>query len=170
LQDILTVGGDDMKISGRIYIAGDNVDTDGIIPARYLNLTNPEELAEHAMEDYDGEFLKKPHEIIVAGSNFGCGSSREHAILALKYSGVKAVVAKSFARIFFRNAINLGLPVIMSSRLKEQVKNAEELEIDLENGLIRFQKGEEKFPKYAKNMGEILDEGGLVKYYLKRKK
>ncbi|MEM3399252.1 MAG: 3-isopropylmalate dehydratase small subunit [Candidatus Micrarchaeia archaeon] len=147
------------KISGRVYRCGDNIDTDVIIPARYLNITEPSELAKHAMEDLDTDFAKKPHDIVVAGENFGCGSSREHAPIALKASGVKAVIARSFARIFFRNAINIGLPVIMCEMAGEIGESAE---IDFERGEIRSGGKVIRFGKFDRSVEEIISAGGLV--------
>ncbi len=154
-----------MKISGNVYRCGDNVDTDVIIPARYLNTNDPKELAEHAMEDLDGNFNEKPHGIIVAGKNFGSGSSREHAPLALKTAGVKAIIAESFARIFYRNAINIGLPVVI---LKDAEKIGDEAEIDLEAGTVKSGEEEMKFAPYAKEVSEILNDGGLVPHIKKK--
>ncbi|MFO7929085.1 MAG: 3-isopropylmalate dehydratase small subunit [Candidatus Humimicrobiaceae bacterium] len=128
-----------MKIRDRALKYGDNVDTDVIIPARYLNTSDPEELAIHCFEDLDRDFKRKLEQkkIIVAGENFGCGSSREHAPLSIKGSGVKLIIAKSFARIFFRNAINIGLPVIQSREAAEKIKEGDRLEVDLDAGTVR---------------------------------
>ena len=123
-----------MIIKGKIWKFKDNIDTDVIIPARYLNTSDPKELAQHCMEDYDSEFIKKMQrgEIIVAGNNFGCGSSREHAPIALKEAGISCVIAKSFARIFFRNAINIGLLIFESVEAVERSVQGNILEIDIE--------------------------------------
>jgi len=128
-----------MRIKERVIKYGNNVNTDVIIPARYLNTSDDRELASHCFEDLDKDFKEKVKErkIIVAGSNFGCGSSREHAPLAIRSSGVKAVIAPSFARIFFRNAINIGLPVLVSSEASSFIKDGDELEIDLDSGEIK---------------------------------
>ncbi len=128
-----------MKLKEKVIKYGDNINTDVIIPARYLNTISENELASHCFEDMDSGFKEKVKErkIIVAGSNFGCGSSREHAPLSIKASGVKAVIAESFARIFFRNAINIGLPVIVSDRASSLIDDGDELEIDLNSGEIK---------------------------------
>lgn len=155
------------KIEGIAYKCRDDVDTDVIIPARYLNLTDASELGKHAMEDYDKDFLGKPHEIIVAGKNFGCGSSREHAPIALKAAGVKVIVAKSFARIFFRNAINLGLPVIVC---KDAGKLDGKIAVHLQTGEIIAPGEIIRFPPFAGQIKEILDAGGLVQFIKAKKK
>ncbi|WP_294341859.1 3-isopropylmalate dehydratase small subunit [uncultured Clostridium sp.] len=128
-----------MKVVGNVLKYGDNIDTDVIIPARYLNTSVPEELAKHCMEDLDVDFLKKMKkgDIVVAGSNFGCGSSREHAPIAIKYAGVSCVIAKSFARIFYRNAINIGFPILECEEAVLAAENGHRLEIDFENGIIK---------------------------------
>lgn len=127
-----------MKFQGTVHRFGHNVDTDVIIPARYLNTTDPRELARHCMEDIDPSFAGKvrPGDVIVAGENFGCGSSREHAPLAIKAGGVSCVVARSFARIFYRNAINIGLPILECGEAADGAESGHVLEIDLETGLI----------------------------------
>ncbi|MCC6013847.1 MAG: 3-isopropylmalate dehydratase small subunit [Candidatus Verstraetearchaeota archaeon] len=159
-----------MIIKGRVWLFGDNIDTDLIIPGKYLVITDPKELAKHLFENMIESFYTKikPGDIIVAGKNFGCGSSREHAPLAIKAAGISAVIAKSFARIFFRNAINIGLPVIISNA-RDIVKENEIILIDLENGYIERENGErlmiEKYPKF---LLEILKDGGLLQT-LKRK-
>jgi 3-isopropylmalate/(R)-2-methylmalate dehydratase small subunit len=151
---------------GRAFKFGDNVDTDVIIPARYLNSADPRELAAHCMEDIDREFVKKVKrgDIVVAGGNFGCGSSREHAPIAIKESGVSCVVASSFARIFYRNAINIGLPILESTDAPNGIADGDEIEVDLGSGRIaNLTKGEvytsEPFPEF---MQKIIDAGGLV--------
>jgi len=161
-----------MKLKGRAWKYGDNVDTDVIIPARYLNTSDPKELSEHVLEDLDPDFRErmKKGDIIVAGENFGCGSSREHAPLAIKASGVSCVIAKSFARIFYRNAINIGLPILESREAVEFVKDGDILEIELEKGVIRnLSRGEEyrfaSFPDFVMN---ILRAGGFVEYTRRR--
>lgn len=152
-----------MILKGTVIKYGDNVDTDVIIPARYLNTSDPKELAAHCMEDLDADFAKKvkPGDIIVADNNFGCGSSREHAPIAIKYSGISCVVAKSFARIFYRNAINTGLPIIETDAVFE---NGDELEIDLTAGTIKnLTKGETaSFPPFPAFLQNIIDAGGLM--------
>ncbi len=157
-----------MKIKGRAWKFGDSIDTDVILPGKYLTLTEPEELAQHAMEGIDPEFSRKvqPGDIIVAGRNFGCGSSREHAPLALKHAGVGAIVAKSFARIFFRNAVNIGLPVVICPEAYEAVEQGDQLEVDLEEGMLRnLTKGVEmKFTPLPRFLLEILSSGGLIPY------
>ncbi|MFH1285484.1 MAG: 3-isopropylmalate dehydratase small subunit [Candidatus Micrarchaeota archaeon] len=155
------------SIKGRVYKCKDNIDTDLIIPARYLNTTDPTELAKHAMEDLDTQFISKPHDIILAGKNFGSGSSREHAPIALKASGVRAIIAKSFARIFYRNAINIGLPVII---LKETEKLGSEAEINLEKGEILSSGKKFSFPPFSGKVRDIITAGGLISYLKNSKK
>ncbi len=157
-----------MKASGRVFKYGDNVDTDVIIPARYLNSFDAEEPAAHAMEDIDPEFVHKvqPGDIIVAGKNFGCGSSREHAPLCLKTAGVSCIIAESFARIFYRNAINIGLPIIECKEASEEIEDGDQVEIDFDSGKIYdHTRGTEyqgqAFPPF---MQELINAGGLVNY------
>lgn len=163
-----------MKIlRGRAWKFGDNISTDHIIPGRYYHLrSNLPELAKHVMEDADPEFSKKvkPGDFIVAGNNFGMGSSREHAAIVIKLAGVGAVLAKSFARIFFRNAINNGLPVLIADT--DKIDDGDELEIDLEKGIVRnLTKGIEiEVQPLPEVMREILREGGLVEYIKKHGK
>lgn len=161
-------------IKGRVWKFKDDVDTDQIIPARYLVTTDPKELAKHVMEDADPTFPSKVKEgdIIVAGKNFGCGSSREHAPLAIKGAGVSAVVAESFARIFFRNAINLGLLIIESPDAAREAEEGDELEIDINQGIIRnLTKGKEyKVKPLPENLQAILKAGGLMEYAKERLK
>ena len=151
-----------------IWIYENNVDTDVIIPARYLNTKDEKELASHCMEDIDKEFSQKVKagDFIVAGYNFGCGSSREHAPLAIKASGIKAVIAKSFARIFFRNAINIGLVIIENDKIQDEVDKNDEISIDIKNGkIINHTKNKEySFSPYNKEIQEIIDCGNLVEY------
>ena len=166
-----------MIIKGKAWKFKDNIDTDVIIPARYLNTSDPKELALHCMEDYDSEFVKKVNQgdIIVAGRNFGCGSSREHAPIALKAAGVSCIIAKSFARIFFRNAINIGLPIFESIEVVEQCSQGDMLEADTVQGVI---KNLTKDKVYKTNLlpefiQKIIAVGGLreyVKEELKRRK
>jgi 3-isopropylmalate/(R)-2-methylmalate dehydratase small subunit len=161
-----------MTLKGKVFKYGANVDTDAIIPARYLNVSEPALLAKHCMEDIDLEFVKKvkPGDIIVATSNFGCGSSREHAPLAIKTSGVSCVIAKSFARIFFRNAINIGLPLLESEEAVENSNAGDTLEVDLDKGVIKNITNGKTFHSkpYPQFMGELITAGGLVEYTKKR--
>jgi len=159
-----------MKMVGRAWKFGDDISTDHITPGRYYHLrSNMSELAKHVMEDADPDFMKKfkPGDFIVAGKNFGMGSSREHAPLALKIAGVSAVIAKSFARIFYRNAINVGLPVLIADT--DSIDSGDKLEVDLEKGIIvNRTKGEELRVKgIPEVMLKILNEGGLVNYVKK---
>jgi 3-isopropylmalate/(R)-2-methylmalate dehydratase small subunit len=157
-----------MEAKGKAFVYGDNVDTDVIIPARYLNTIDPAELAAHCMEDIDASFAPsvRPGDVIVAGRNFGCGSSREHAPMAIKASGVSCVVASSFARIFYRNAINIGLPILELPDSEELAKKGDEIRIDLESGGIENlttgkRVGARGFPPF---MREIIAAGGLIGY------
>ena len=150
------------------WIYGDNVDTDVIIPARYLNTKSKDELAAHCMEDIDKTFSKnvKEGDIIVAGNNFGCGSSREHAPLAIKACGIKAVIAKSFARIFYRNAINIGLVIIENNQIQDDVNENDIIDIDLSKGKI-YNKTKEKeysFSAFPSEIQNLINTGGLVEY------
>jgi 3-isopropylmalate/(R)-2-methylmalate dehydratase small subunit len=161
-----------MKFIGKTWKFGDNIDTDAIIPARYLNIWDPQGLAAHCMEDADPDFMKKMKQgdIIVGGENFGCGSSREHAPIAIKAAGIACVVAKSFARIFYRNAFNMGLPIFESRDLWGQVANGSEIEVDTDGGLIRILGGAaeplriEPIPPF---MQQLIDDGGLMKHIAK---
>lgn len=155
-----------MKASGFVHKYGDNVDTDVIIPARYLNSPDAKELAQHCMEDIDPDFVKnvKQGDIIVANENFGCGSSREHAPISIKASGVSCVIATTFARIFYRNAINVGLPILECKEASQKIENGDKVEIDFDTGKItNVTKGEtyqaEPFPKFIQN---IINKGGLL--------
>lgn len=152
-------------IIGKVWRFGDNIDTDVIIAARYLNTSDPKQLAKHVMEDADPDFVKKltAGDILVAGENFGCGSSREHAPIALKAAGVSAVIAKSFARIFYRNAFNTGLP-IFELKESEDIKEGEEVQINLENGKIITSKKTYHFSAIPPFMQELLQAGGLIPY------
>ncbi len=157
-----------MKARGYVFKYGDNVDTDVIIPARYLNATTGEELARHCMEDIDKDFVKqvKEGDIMVAGKNFRCGSSREHAPLAIKSSGIRCVIAETFARIFYRNAINIGLPIIECPPAARAIEAGHEVEVDFDTGRIRdLSSGEsfqgQAFPEFMQN---IINAGGLVAY------
>nr|WP_148202198.1 3-isopropylmalate dehydratase small subunit [Ignicoccus hospitalis] len=163
-------------IKGRVVAKlGDNIDTDMIIPFRYkAKTTDYYELAKHVFEDLDPELAKriKPGDVVVAGKNFGMGSSREQAPIAIKYSGVSAVIAKSFARIFFRNAINIGLPVIEAPEVVDETEEGDELEVDLEKGVIRnLTKGKEySFKPYPPMIMEVMKEGGIYEYFKKHGK
>ena len=157
-----------MQAEGRVFKYGDNVDTDVIIPARYLNATTGEELAKHCMEDIDKEFIHKvqPGDIIVAEKNFGCGSSREHAPIAIKASGIRCVIAASFARIFYRNAINIGLPILECEEAANNIHEGDTVSVDFNTGVITnettgrtFQA--EPFPPFMQN---LIACGGLVNY------
>jgi 3-isopropylmalate/(R)-2-methylmalate dehydratase small subunit len=157
-----------MIIKGKIWKFKDNIDTDVIIPARYLNTSLPKELALHCMEDYDSEFVKKINQgdIIVAGRNFGCGSSREHAPIALKAAGVSCIIAQSFARIFFRNAINIGLPIFESEEIAEQCFEGDFLKVDTAKGIIENINKDRAYklnplPAFIQN---IISLGGLREY------
>ena len=157
-----------MKLKGKAWKFGDDVDTDAIIPARYLNTSDPEELAQHCMEDADPEFVEKvaPGDFIIAGKNFGCGSSREHAPIAIKHAKVAAVIAGSFARIFYRNAFNMGLPILESPEAAASIKTGDELEIDLESGTItnHSQGQTDQAQPIPKFMQSLLKAGGLIPY------
>ena len=155
-------------LRGNAWKYGDNVDTDVIIPARYLNTSNPQELALHCMEDIDPTFAKEihPNDVVVAGENFGCGSSREHAPIAIKASGIDLIIAKSFARIFYRNSINIGLPILESEECVNDAEAGDVISADLGKGIIRNEtKGKEytttPFPEFIQ---EIINCGGLVGY------
>ncbi len=155
-------------LRGRVWKYGDNVDTDAIIPARYLNVSTPEALAEHCMEDIDAGFRDRVQrgDIVVAGSNFGCGSSREHAPLALKGAGVSCVVAASFARIFYRNAINIGLPILECAEAVKVTETGHTLEVDLEQGTVRNVDTGQAFQAepYPAFLVAIIEAGGLIPY------
>lgn len=157
-----------MKAQGTVFKYGDNVDTDVIIPARYLNSSDPKELAAHCMEDIDKDFIHKvkPGDIIVADKNFGCGSSREHAPIAIKAAGVSCVIAETFARIFYRNAINIGLPIIECPEASRGIELGDAVEIDFDSGMIynrtkgtQFQG--QAFPEF---MQKIIEAEGLINY------
>ena len=162
-----------MKAEGRVFKYGDNVDTDVIIPARYLNSSDPAELATHCMEDIDKDFIKnvKKGDIIVANKNFGCGSSREHAPLCLKTAGTKCVIAESFARIFYRNSINIGFPIMECPEAVAGINQGDEVTVDFTTGLItNITKGEtyqsQPFPEFLQKMIEL---DGLVNYVNSKK-
>ena len=155
-----------MKFQGKAIKYGDNVDTDVIIPARYLNTSDSKELALHCMEDIDKDFVKKVNagDVMVAGYNFGCGSSREHAPIAIKASGISLVIAKSFARIFYRNAINIGLAIVECEEAVDGISNGDELSADLTNGVIYNLTTGEKFAvkPFPEFIQKIIENGGLV--------
>ena len=159
-------------MSGRAHTFGDHVDTDQIVPAQYLVTTDPKELAMHCMETADQDFVKrvKPGDVMIAGVNFGCGSSREHAPVSILGTGVSCVIAKSFARIFFRNSINLGLPLLESPEAVDAIAAGDELDIDLSTGTIRNLTTEQTFTAkpYEPFMMEIIEAGGLVEYTKRR--
>ena len=157
-----------MKVSGKVFEYGDNIDTDVIIPARYLTSADPEHLKEHCMEDIDKSFKArvKSGDIMVAGKNFGCGSSREHAPVAIKASGISLVIADDFARIFYRNSINVGLPILECPEAAQKINDGDEIEADFDTGIITDKTTGERFaskpfPKFIKN---IMANGGLVGY------
>jgi 3-isopropylmalate/(R)-2-methylmalate dehydratase small subunit len=161
-----------MKLHGRAHRFGDDINTDEIIPARYLNTSDPQELAKHAMEDADPEFVQKIRsgDFIVAGKNFGCGSSREHAPIALKAANLSGVIAGSFARIFFRNAFNMGLPIFESPAAAQEIQPGDELEVDMDTGIITdLTTGKtyasQPLPPF---MQELIADGGLIPHIMKR--
>lgn len=162
-----------MQAKGTVFKYGDNVDTDVIIPARYLAIADPKELAEHCMEDIDKDFVHrvKPGDIMVAKKNFGCGSSREHAPLVIKVSGVSCVIAETFARIFYRNAINIGLPIIECPEAAEDIADGDEVEVDFDSGMIynrttgKSYQGQ-AFPEF---MQRIIHAEGLINYINEQK-
>jgi 3-isopropylmalate dehydratase small subunit len=161
-----------MNIHGRAFRFGDDIDTDAIIPARYLNTSDPEELGKHCMEDADPAFSSKVSkgDIIVAGKNFGCGSSREHAPIAVKACGVSCVIASSFARIFFRNSFNMGLPIFESDEASREIREGDTVEVDAATGLIKDittgkQYQARPIPEF---MQELIADGGLMEHIVKR--
>ena len=157
-----------MKALGHVFKYGDNVDTDVIIPARYLNSSEPAELAKSCMEDIDPDFVKrvKKGDIMVANKNFGCGSSREHAPIAIKAAGISCVIAETFARIFYRNAINIGLPIIECKEAAKAIEAGDIVEIDFDSGMIydRTKGTEFKGQAFPPFMQKIIETGGLVNY------
>jgi 3-isopropylmalate/(R)-2-methylmalate dehydratase small subunit len=161
-----------MDTRGKAHKFGDHIDTDQIIPAQYLAISDVRELATHCLETADRDFVKKVRsgDFVVAGVNFGCGSSREHAPICIKGSGVSAVIAKSFARIFFRNAINLGLPVLECPEAVDAIEAGDELDVDLSTGTIRDLTTEEVFKAkpYEPFMLELIEAGGLIEYTKQR--
>lgn len=157
-----------MNAKGKVYKFGDNIDTDVIIPARYLNTSDPKELAQHCMEDIDDTFAKRVVQgsIMVGGRNFGCGSSREHAPLAIKVAGISCIIAESFARIFYRNSINIGLPIMECKEAADEIKEGDEVSVDFESGVINNLTTGRKyqavgFPQFIQ---EIIQANGLVEY------
>lgn len=155
-----------MNAKGPVFKYGDNIDTDVIIPARYLNIADPQELASHAMEDIDADFVKnvKPGDIMVADKNFGCGSSREHAPRVIKDNGVACVIAASFARIFYRNAINIGFPIVECAQAAEEIQPGDQVDVDFTTGVITDQTTGKTyqaapFPEFIKG---IIESGGLL--------
>ena len=155
------------NVKGKVIKYGDNIDTDVIIPARYLNTQDPAELASHCMEDIDANFVNKVNkgDIMVGGDNFGCGSSREHAPIAIKTSGISLVIAATFARIFYRNSINIGLPIMESPEASKAIADGDEVAVDFDSGTIQnLTKNEtyqaKPFPPFIQ---EIIDKGGLLK-------
>jgi 3-isopropylmalate/(R)-2-methylmalate dehydratase small subunit len=161
-----------MILKGKVHKYGADVNTDVIIPARYLNISDPDELAKHCMEDIDADFLNRvqPGDIIMATTNFGCGSSREHAPLAIKAAGVSCIIAKSFARIFFRNAINIGLPLLECAEAVRNTEAGDILEVDLARGEIKNTTNGRTFTAkpYPEFMAELIAAGGLIEHTKKR--
>jgi len=157
-----------MKANGKAIKYGDNVDTDVIIPARYLNSSDPKELAGHCMEDIDKDFVNKvqPGDIMIGGKNFGCGSSREHAPISIKASGIACVIAETFARIFYRNSINIGLPIMECPEAAKAINEGDEVEVDFDSGIITNKTTGESFKGQAfpEFMQKIIDSEGLINY------
>ena len=157
-----------MKAEGKVIKFGDNIDTDVIIPARYLNTSLPEELAKHCMEDIDKEFVNRVNkgDIMVGGANFGCGSSREHAPIAIKASGISCVIAESFARIFFRNSINIGLPILECPEASKDIDEGDEVSVNFDTGVItnKTKNKEYKAAAFPPFMQQLINAGGLVSY------
>ena len=155
-----------MKAQGKVIKYGDNIDTDVIIPARYLNTADPKELAKHCMEDIDTEFVNKVQagDIMVGGANFGCGSSREHAPIAIKASGISCVIAKDFARIFYRNSINIGLPILECAEASEDIDAGDDVSIDFDTGIITNNTKNKTYQAVAfpPFMQDIINNGGLI--------
>jgi 3-isopropylmalate/(R)-2-methylmalate dehydratase small subunit len=154
-------------IKGNVFIYGDNVDTDVIIPARYLNSSDPNELKKYCMEDIDSEFASKVKQgdIMVGGRNFGCGSSREHAPISIKASGIEVIIAKSFARIFYRNAINIGLPIVECPEAVENITEGDIVSVDIKAGILKIENKnlEYKIPAFPEAIQKIIEKGGLLK-------
>ena len=163
-----------MKVQGKVFKYGNDVDTDVIIPARYLNTTSESELASHCMEDIDSEFVKNVEkgDIIVAGDNFGCGSSREHAPIAIKASGISLVIANSFARIFYRNSINIGLPILECPEAAEAISAGDTVSCDLGEGIIKDETTGKTFKAqpFPEFIQQIIADGGLMKHIINSQK
>ncbi len=163
-----------MELQGKAWKYGDDIDTDVIIPARYLNTSDPQELAKHCLEDLDPQFKEKmtAGDLIVAGDNFGCGSSREHAPLAIKAAGVSCVIANSFARIFYRNALNIGLPILECPSAVIDISEGDEIKVDIDSGLIFNLSTEKKYQAvpFPDFMQELIQSGGLINYVRKQVK
>jgi len=161
-----------MILKGNAHLFGNNIDTDAIIPARYLNTSDPLELAKHCMEDADANFSKKVKkgDIIVAQENFGCGSSREHAPIAIKAIGVSVVIAKTFARIFYRNAINIGLPILESPEAADNIKSNDIVAVDISTGIIKNLSSKKEFlaTPFPEFMQDLIANGGLINYTKKK--
>lgn len=155
-------------LKGRAWVYKDNVDTDVIIPARYLNTSDEKELAKYCMEDIDKSFAEevKEGDIMIAGENFGCGSSREHAPIAIKASGITVIIAKTFARIFFRNAINIGLPILEHPTLPDECSKGDEIEVDLANGIVKNHTTGKEYTcaKFPPAIQDLINRGGLINY------
>jgi len=170
-EDKQLSGEDGMTIRGKVFKYGENVNTDVIFPGKYTyTIQDPHEMAKHALEDLDPEFSEqvKEGDVIVAGSNFGCGSSREQAATCLKYAGVSAIIAKSFSRIFFRNAINQGLIVIQCPEVYESMEKGDTIEIDFDNGMIKKGTQEFSFPPIPQEIQNIMKDGGLIPHTRKK--
>lgn len=158
-------------MKGKVFKFGNDIDTDIILPGRYLIYTDEERLSQHCMEGLDPDFKSKVNEgdFILGGTNFGCGSSREHAPIAIKGCGISAVIAESFARIFYRNATNVGVPLLEAPGISKVIEDGEEIEVDMEKGIIISESGKEyEFKKLPPFMLEILEEGGLINYLKKQ--
>jgi len=159
-----------MSMSGKVWKYGDSINTDVIFPGKYTyTITDPKEMAQHALEDLDPEFRHnvRDGDFIVAGSNFGCGSSREQAVICLKEAGIGAIIAKSFSRIYFRNAVNQGIPAIQISGIQDRVKTGDVITVDLEEGLLSHEGETYPFPSFPKLVLEILRDGGLIPHLKK---
>lgn len=155
------------KFEGKVWKYGDNINTDVIFPGKYTyQKMEPEEMAKHALEDLDPAFVSKVNEgdILVAGKNFGMGSSREQAAIAIKYAGINVIIARSFSRIYFRNAINAGMPAIISPEAVDSIEEGDKVIVDMENGKIITPKGEFTFPPYPETVMNILQKGGLINF------
>ncbi|KQC07384.1 MAG: 3-isopropylmalate dehydratase [Smithella sp. SDB] len=162
-----------MIFKGKVWKFGDNIDTDAIIPARYLTTSDPQQLAAHCMEDADPDFITKMKtgDIILGGKNFGCGSSREHAPISIKAAGISCVIAKSFARIFYRNSFNMGLPIFESRELVDAIKEGEEITVDSVRGTITLTGADKTFEinSIPPFMEELINDGGLMKHIAKKR-